>query len=683
MRDKILALFEQNKKLTLDEIGKKIDAKHSNEYVQLIRTLNELEDERIILNRHSYYMYLDDNCVVGKVKDVSRYEFAVINKERKVYVEKKYAKNVFDTDEVLAVLDKGLWKVVHIYNRGIYRITGSFINIRNKIVFHSDRDFHREFLVKNFSNFKIKAGDKAVVKVIKYDDPMVVEIEEIIGSNKEKGVDITALLMAKNVRMIFSKKVEQEVKELPTKVVKTDYRGRQDLRFLQTVTIDGDDAKDFDDAISILKTDEGYTLFVHIADVSHYVKEGSAIDKEAYARCTSIYVCDRVVPMLPFELSNGICSLNENVERNTITCQMNIDEHGVITSYKVYPSVIYSDKRCTYNKINAVIAGDELAKEEYSSLLPMIENMYNCAKLLQNKSDERGNIEFSDKEPIIVLDKKGKAIEVKTREIGIAENIIEQFMISANVSVANYLNSQELPCMYRIHEDPEETSLDRLKRVCSSFGLTFEPEEITPKAIKDLLDSIEDETEYYVVSMMALRCMKKAIYSEECLGHFGLALEEYCHFTSPIRRYSDLVVHRMLRKYIFDKENGDVDKDIKKIARQAMQMSEKERDAVTVERDISDYKIAEYMSKHVGEVFEATIVSVLDFGFFVQLDNTIEGLVSIRSIRGASYDEENMAIRAGLITYKMGNRVKVMCDDVSIEKGQVSFMLVNNTNRRR
>ncbi|HQB31701.1 MAG TPA: ribonuclease R [Erysipelotrichaceae bacterium] len=677
MKERLLKLFNKKNKWTLEELRKKIVTDNSEKLVELMRTLNALVAERKVVNNHAYYFLVKEEDVVGKVKDISRYEIAVSSSDKKVYVEKKYAKNVFVEDEVLAVREKGIWKVKHIFAHNIYRITGYFIRLKGRLVFHSDIDFHRDFEIANIRQFNINVNDRVVVKVIKYDNPMIVEIEKVIGNNKDKGVDITALLIKNNVRMDFNSKVEEEAGNLPVKVTAREIKSRIDLRFMQTVTIDGDDAKDFDDAISIIKKEDGYSLYVHIADVSHYVREGSAIDKEAYARCTSIYVCDRVVPMLPFELSNGICSLNENVERNTITCQIEVDSQGRCQSYTIYPSVIFSDRRCTYKKVNACLDGNEAAIEEYASLQDMIANMADCASLLEKQAKLRGSIEFSSIEPVIELNSKGKPINITLREMGEAENIIEQFMIAANVCVSNYMDNNDIPSMYRVHLAPEYEDLLKLKNICANFNVDVDIEEITPATIQKLLSSIEDESVYLAVSNITLRAMKKASYSHQCLGHFGLSLDQYCHFTAPIRRYSDLVVHRMLRKYLFENFQGNKEKDHSKIEKQALQMSNKELEAIMVEREINDYKIAEYMESFIGDVFEGTIVSILEFGFFVQLDNSAEGLVPIRSLHGYyEYEEKTMSLIGPRKSYTIGTRVDVKVTDVNVSKGQIGFAIV-------
>lgn len=674
MRESLLQLFHRRKKWKLEELRENLHVTSANDLTQLIKTLNELEEERIIINNHSFYSYISSSDVVGKVKDVSKDEFMVSNEDTRIYVEKKYAKNVFEQDEVLAQRENGVWKIKKIFTRGIYKITGEFIKSKKGYRFLSDIDYHRSFVIKNIDDFNIHNHDKAVVKIVKYDNPMVVEIEQIIGNIKDKGVDITSILLENNVRMDFNRRIDKELTQIPDKVGKKDRLNRTDLTDLITFTIDGDDAKDFDDAISIVKKKYGYSLYVHIADVSHYVKEGSAIDQEAYARCTSIYVCDRVVPMLPFKLSNGICSLNPDVDRCTITCQMEIDEHGNCTSYKVYPSLIHSNMRCTYTCVNQLLEGNLQAIRQYEPIYQDLINLAQCASLLNQRSYDRGCIDFNTKEPFIQLNKKGKPVSIKVKPRGFSEQIIEECMILANVCVANYLHKQELPCMYRVHEKPTEKKMEPLIQLTQNLHLLFDYEDISSKSIQTLLESVEDENDFEVVSRMALRSMQKACYSHECTGHFGLAEEEYCHFTSPIRRYSDLVVHRMLRKYCFEKTEGNINKDNKKIEKQSMQMSQKERDAIFVERKVNDYKMAEYMESHQFETFEGTIVSVLEFGFFVELDNCIEGLVPVRSLYDFfEYDALTMTLKGEHTSYSMGQRVKVIVSEVNRQKGQITF----------
>lgn len=677
MKEELLKKFHQRKKWNIDELRKALNIKSAQELTCLVKTLNELVEKRLIINNHTNYILVTTSDMIGKVKDVSKYEYMVFNEDKKIYVEKKYARNVFDQDEVFVQKEKGVWKVKQIFNRGIHKITGEFIHTRQGLKFFSDIDYHRTFIVKNIDDYKIHNHDKAIVRIMKYDNPMIVEIDSIVGNIKDKGVDITSILLENNVRINFNERIEKQLMEIPDIVTKKDLDNRIDLRNLIAFTIDGNDAKDFDDAISIKKKKYGYTLYVHIADVSHYVKPSSPIDQEAYARCTSIYVVDRVIPMLPFKLSNGICSLNPNVDRCTITCQMEMDEHGNCTNYKIYPSVIHSIQRATYENVNKALEGNLQAISQYSQIYPSLVDLAQCASLMKERSYDRGCIDFNTREPLITLNKKGKPVSIQIKDRGFSEQIIEVCMIQANVCVAKELFKNQYPCMYRIHEKPSEKKIEMLSQYVNSLHILFDDQDVTSKTIQVLLESIEDHNLYEVVSRMALRSMQKAEYSNENKGHFGLSLETYCHFTSPIRRYSDLVVHRMLRKYIFDKEEGNVKKDEEKIRKQSFQMSQKEKDAIIVERKVNDYKMAEYMENHMFKSFEGTIISVMEFGFFVELDNCIEGLVPLRTLYDSYvYDELTMSLVGDFNSYVLGQKVNVMATEVNKQKGQITFQIV-------
>ena len=390
--------------------------------------------------------------------------------------------------------------------------------------------------------------------------------------------------------------------------------------------------------------------------------------------------------MLPFDLSNGICSLNPNVDRLTITCAMQVDERGNLLTYNVFPSVIHSDKRCTYKKVNACLAGDETILEEYSEVKDLLFTLESLAKLLKKQSHNRGCIDFNTKEAKIIMDKNGYPVDVTVLERGFAEQMIEECMILANVCVAHHMHVNKIPSMYRVHENPDPKKVATICTVANSLRIPFDfyPDEVNASQIQKFLESIQDENAYEVLSMVALRSMQKARYDAHCLGHFGLALEEYCHFTSPIRRYSDLVVHRMLHAYCFNEQKRTPSNDEKKIEKQAFHISEKERDAIMMERMVNDYKKAQFMEKRIGQVFEGTIVGVMSFGFFVEMDNTVEGLVPVHTLSNDfyDYDEDTMTLKGqthGKV-FQMGMRVRVVCTDVQREKGQVTFSLLERRN---
>ena len=681
MKDRILECFEKKKQWTIKDLERKLKCQSSKDFTQLIQALNALEDERILCNNHSVYFYIDQKeFVVGKVKDISKYEFMVSNGEDKVYVPKKYGRNAFDKDEVLVHCTKKKNEIIHIYSRGITKVTGTFYRRKGQFIFYSDVDLHASFQIQNLDEFNIEHRMKALVLITKYTNPLQCRIEKLLGYEYEKGMDITSILSANNVRQHFSDKVLAQADAMPKEVQEAERQGRSDFRDLMTVTIDGDDAKDFDDAISIEKTQQGYRLYVHIADVSHYVKEGSPIDQEAFARSTSIYVADRVVPMLPFALSNGICSLNPHVDRCTLSCVMDIDFSGRCLHHEIVPSLIHSNQRCTYAKVNRFLQGDEQAQKEYEDIQELLYSFEACAKLLQARSHDRGTIDFNTKEPKLVLDEEGKCIDVQCRERGFAEQMIEEAMILANVCVAHTLNTCKIPGIYRVHETPDPKKVSHLTMLAHSLGIrtSFYPDSVTTKEMQQFLESIQDPALCDVLSYVALRAMQKARYDANCLGHFGLSLSEYCHFTSPIRRYADLVVHRMLRKYLFLQNKQDKNTDLAKCERQAFYISGKEKDAVNVERQVNDYKRAEYMEDKIGQIFKGNIVSVHNFGFFVELPNTVEGLVPIHYLDDY-FDFDEVASR--LISqdrkkiYTIGQKVKVVCESVDKLKGQVSFVL--------
>lgn len=682
MREEILELLKKYRKLSPKELQEKLGANTPKAVKEMSVVLNELEDERQIYNNHEQYMYLDEeNWMTGKVRDISTDQYAVMNKDRKIYVDKHDHRIFMDKDEVLVKLGKNN-EIVHVYERGIQYITGTFFRTRRGLKFRSDVDLHTSFDVENLKDFVITNNTKAVVQVVKYTTPLVVKIVRILGKEGEKGVDIEAILCENEVRQKFNKKIEKELDHIPDKVRKKDLKDRTDLRSLPTITIDGDTTKDFDDAISVERLkDGGYRLWVHIADVSYYVGEGDEIDEEAYKRGTSIYIADRVVPMLPFKLSNGICSLNPDVDRLTLSVAMDFSQDGIMTDYKIMESVIHSDARTTYSKVNAFLENPS-SVPEYKKIGDMLQTFSELAGKLKEQTAKRGHIEFETKEPYFVLDEKtGRPLEVIVRERGWSEQMIEEAMIAANVAVAHELHSRHLPGMYRVHELPEPERIENLISFAHAMHVPchLDPKNTKPLDIAEFLNSIEDKEVRSLLSTMAVRSMSKARYSEENLGHYGLALEEYCHFTSPIRRYPDLLIHRMLHRHVLKKKDDpkQIKKDEKKMEKAAGHLSDKEKDAVMIERAVNDLKSAEYMEDKVGQVFDGVISGVTSFGFFTELDNTVEGLVPLRSMHEDFYkfDQATMTLTGENTgrTFAMGQPVRVKLKDVNVPKRQVTF----------
>lgn len=685
MKEQIIDLLTRKGKMSERDLAKALRLHTEPQRRELSLTLNELEDERLIYNDHSNYLLIDNvHYMTGKARDVSATEYAVMNKDMKVYVPKNNARILLDRDEVLVKIDRRGNEVLHIYQRGITLIAGTFVRVRKNLKFRSDVDLHTSFIVTNQKDYDLRPGMKAVVKVTEYTSPLRVKIVQVIGKENDPGVDISCILTENEVRQDFGKKVKKELEEIPDRVHKKELKGRQDLRELQTVTIDGESTKDFDDAISVEKLpDGGWKLYVHIADVSYYVPEGEPIDEEAYKRGTSIYVCDRVVPMLPFKLSNGICSLNPDVDRLTLTCEMDFSPEGIMTGSKVYESVIHSDARCTYGKVNSYLENPE-STPEYAPVGKMLEEFSDLAKQLKKQTEQRGHIEFETREPYWILDESGNPVDVQIRERGWSEQMIEEAMVAANVAVAHTLHSRQLPGMYRIHEIPDPEKLQSLVSMARVLGekCDIDPENCDPIHIAQFLNSIEDPQNKEILSTVAVRSMQKARYCENNTGHYGLALDEYCHFTSPIRRYPDLLIHRMLRSHIIEENNDEktIRKDQKKMEKSSMHLSEKEKDAVSLERAVNDLEAAKFMMSRVGEEYDGMITGVTSFGFFVELPNTIEGLIPLRNMNDDfyNYDADLMMLTGENTkrTFKLGQQVRIRVREVNVPKRQITFELV-------
>ena len=509
------------------------------------------------------------------------------------------------------------------------------------------------------------------------------EVIKILGHKNDPGVDILSIVSKYEINDVFSDEVMEAVEQLPLEVTEEEYIGRRDLRNKTIFTIDGDDAKDLDDAVSIDKLENGhYLLGVHIADVSHYVKENGEIDKEAYERGTSVYLADRVIPMLPHKLSNGICSLNGGVDRLTMSCDMEIDEKGNIVDYDIYESVINSKKRMTYRAVNNILEKN-IVEPGYEPFVDDLKEMEVLAHILRKNKERRGYIDFDIDEAKIIVNDNGEAIDVKLRERGTGEKLIEDFMIAANETVATHIYYMELPFIYRIHGKPNEEKIESFSQFLKTLGISiqYNKNEITPKDMQRVLDSLKENKLFHLLSSLLLRSMQKAVYDKNNIGHFGLASKCYTHFTSPIRRYPDQTVHRLLRTYLFQKKlDPETIRywDLKLISI-AEHSSEKERNAISCEREVDDMKKAEYMMKQIGEEYEGMITSVLNFGMFVELDNLIEGLISNDDMRGDTYyyDESTFSYvgKNSNKRYRLGDRVKVTVLNASKENKTVDFIL--------
>ena len=529
-------------------------------------------------------------------------------------------------------------------------------------------------------------GHKVVVELVKkLNNNLKYEgkVLEIIGHKNDPGVDILSIIYKYNINTVFPDEVKEEVSNINMEVLPEELKGRRDLRDQVIFTIDGDDTKDIDDAISIEKFASGhYKLGVHIADVSYYVKEGSPLDNEAMERGTSVYLVDRVIPMLPHELSNGICSLNPNVDRLAISCVMEFDSSGKQIDYEIFPSVIRSRIQMTYKKVNSILEKN-VVPEGYEPYADTLKIMAELASILRKAKVKRGYINFDIDEAKILVDENCKPTEITVRERGTGENLIEDFMIAANECVATHIYFMNLPFIYRVHEVPKEEKIRSFLGFVSNLGYQVpgDIKDTKPTTMQRILKALEDKPEYKILSSLLLRCMQKAVYRPENLGHYGLASSCYTHFTSPIRRYPDTTVHRLLRTYLFENklDNSTIRKWEEKLVYIAEHSSERERASVDCEREVEDMKMAEYMESHIGEEFEGMISSVTSFGMFVELDNLVEGLVPLRDMPDFFvYDEERMTLTGekSHVKYSIGERVLVKVVRASKEDKTIDFEIV-------
>lgn len=512
-------------------------------------------------------------------------------------------------------------------------------------------------------------------------------VTETIGHKDEPGIEILSIVHKHNIRSEFPDEVLAEAEQVPDQISAADLKGRRDLRGQQIITIDGADAKDLDDAVTVERLDNGhFQLGVHIADVSHYVREDSALDKEAFERGTSSYLTDRVIPMLPQRLSNGICSLHPKVDRLTLSCEMEINQQGNVVAYNIFPSVIRSVERMTYEAVNHILEEKHpQTRKQYQSLVPMLEEMAELHHILEQKRRHRGAIDFDSDEAKIIVDKDGKAIDIELRERRVGERLIESFMLAANETVSEHYSKADLPILYRVHEQPDESKMKRFLEFITTFGLTAQAskDSITPKDLQGVMDRIKDEPYEAVISMLLLRSMQQARYDVDPIGHYGLGADYYSHFTSPIRRYPDLILHRLIHYY---DEVGRSQQDKKRWASRLPDMakhsSEAERRAIDAERETDELKKTEFMADKVGQEFMGTIISITGFGMFIQLPNTVEGLVHVSMMDDDYYrfDEDHLVMigeRTGKV-FRIGQPIKVKLMRADVEEVQIDFSIVED-----
>lgn len=699
MRDDILNILKNSDRaLDIYELQDMLHINDVNQAKELSDELRKLEDEVVVYHSNkNKYMMLEKSHLRKGVMRTNKKGFGFVeieNMDDDVYVAADNMNGAIHDDVVLVeitskmTLDRLEGRVLKIIKRQVQRYIGE-ITFDEKGKGHIKLDDNKIKL--NIEIPKDKAlnavdGHKVVVELVKkLNNNLKYEgkVLEIIGHKNDPGVDILSIIYKYNINTVFPDEVKEEVSNINMEVLPEELKGRRDLRNQVIFTIDGDDTKDIDDAISIEKFASGhYKLGVHIADVSYYVKEGSPLDNEAMERGTSVYLVDRVIPMLPHELSNGICSLNPNVDRLAISCVMEFDSSGKQIDYEIFPSVIRSRIQMTYKKVNSILEKN-VVPEGYEPYADTLKIMAELASILRKAKVKRGYINFDIDEAKILVDENCKPIEITVRERGTGENLIEDFMIAANECVATHIYFMNLPFIYRVHEVPKEEKIRSFLGFVSNLGYQVpgDIKDTKPTTMQRILKALEDKPEYKILSSLLLRCMQKAVYRPENLGHYGLASSCYTHFTSPIRRYPDTTVHRLLRTYLFENklDNSTIRKWEEKLVYIAEHSSERERASVDCEREVEDMKMAEYMESHIGEEFEGMISSVTSFGMFVELDNLVEGLVPLRDMPDFfNYDEERMTLTGekSHVKYTIGERVLVKVVRASKEDKTIDFEIV-------
>lgn len=692
MKDKVLeTLKKQNNAVTCEELCSLIDNIQVKEIGEVQEILNKMvqKSEIYYTNKGKYILF--ENCKDLEIGEISvhpkGFGFLLLPGED-VHIEKGMLNGAVDGDKVIVEVvsrHEGLeGRVIRIVERNLNNLVGEvkFVHGKAFVTLEDKRNLIIELDPSSLRNCVdgtiVLAGIVREVKKNHY----LARVNEVIGHKDDAGVDILTIAYKHEIYPEFSKKTEKEIENIPNEVSKEELINRRDLTDKVIFTIDGADTKDIDDAISLEMKGNNFLLGVHIADVSHYVKPGTALNEDAMNRGTSSYLADTVIPMIPHKLSNGICSLNEGVIRLTESCVMEITPKGEVVDFEIFESFIKSAKKMTYSAVNEVIMRGNIP-EGYEKYADTLKKMNELAHILRNYKTRKGSLDFELDEVKIICDEFGRCSDVQRRVREDGEKMIEQFMIIANETVATCIYNMDLPFIYRVHDIPSNEKIEDFMKFVSVLGYQVKAKlkDITPKTMQDILEQLKDKKEFETLSANLLRSMRKAKYQRQNIGHFGLASECYTHFTSPIRRYPDLLVHRLLRKYLFDHDlKDDVDKLMMKIDAIAELSSSRELAAVEAEREVDDMKMAEYMEGHIGEVYDGKISGLTNFGMFVELENMVEGLIKISNI-GTDfyvYNSDIMAIvgDASKEMFRLGDAVKVKVVGASKASKQIDFALV-------
>ena len=691
MTEKIKIMSILNKgHIYLDQI-----LKYSNISKKMcLECLEQLVNDNIVYHKPNSKAYGLIKTGVVDIKSAG-YGFVMVeNEEDDYYISPAELKGVYNGDTILFYpyddKDKHLCaKTIKVVDRAHKTIIGKY---KRK----TKNGTSRCYILSNNPEFNIKAhtpnnpkieDGMIVVGELRYHNDFTIhaKVVEVLGKPNDPGIEISQIALEYGFTHNFGEEIDAELDKISDVVTLEDKVGRRDFTDRLIFTIDGDDSKDFDDAVDIIKNADGsYRLGVYIADVSHYVREGMKLDEVAYNKGTSVYLADRVIPMLPFKLSNGICSLNPNVERLALACIMDISKEGNLTNYEITECVIKSKYRMTYSNVNKIIDGDFELEKEYFEIVPSIMHMVELSEKLRNIRSKKGALEFDVPEYKFDLNEDGSPKNIILRDRDKAEKLIEDFMLMANETVAYNMNIMNLPCVYRIHEKPEQEKLREAFSMLGKMNINVElpKKDIKPKQLQQALELIEESPNKPILSNVLLRSMMKAKYSHECLGHYGLAMHYYCHFTSPIRRYPDLLVHRLIDLYLVEgkvEQNKILKEEIDYIAENS---SIKERNAIAIEREVEDLVSAKYMATKIGNQYKGFINGMISSGFFVELENGIDGFVEFEDMNDDYYvyDETYMSafgVRSGR-EYALGDEVEIIVNKVSIEESRITFSLINN-----
>lgn len=697
MKDKIIDILkDETKAKSVNEINNKLGLTSVSEIQELENVLAEMTQEGILheSKKHEFLLMCNTKTLkCGRISiNRSGNGFVDVPGNEDIFIRSEFLHGAIDGDfvEIDFVKYHGEMegRVLKILKRDIQNIVGEMIKIKNKLTFKPDNE-KLDIIVKltKDSTRQCVEGHKVVVNIIREigTKTFLGKVTKIIGHKNDPGIDILSIALRHGIETEFSEAVINELTSIPNEVNVDELKGRRDLTKEMIFTIDGDDTKDIDDAISLEKNNDNYILGVHIADVSHYVKVGSNLYEAAFSRGTSSYLADTVIPMIPHQLSNGICSLNPEVIRLTISCVMTINPKGKVIDYDIFPSYIKSAKQMTYKNVNKILMEDIIPEgyEEYADTLKLMNEL---AKILRAEKTSRGYIDFGLDEAKVIQDDTGKAIDIVKRTRGDGENLIEDFMIAANETVATHINNMDLPFIYRVHDLPSSEKIEDFKNLINQMGYQIHTNmsKITPLTMQSILGELKDKKEFPILSDMLLRSMKKAVYSTNNIGHFGLALQNYTHFTSPIRRFPDLTVHRLLRTYLFENriDMETINFNQKYLIDVATNSSETEVAATEAERDVLSMKMAEYMESHIGEEYSGIISGVTNFGFFVELENLVQGLVHISTLDGYyNYIPEILSLvrEDNSKKYRIGDEVRIIVTAANKENSTIDFEVVGDS----